>query len=43
MASIGAALEAPWPLLNRVWVLLPSTSTLGLSVCSGKLDLKFTQ
>lgn len=40
MASIGEAVEAPCPLLDGVWALLPGRSTLGLSMCSGKLDLK---
>lgn len=32
---------AAWcPPLDEVWVLLPERSTLGLSVCSDKLDLK---
>lgn len=33
-------MAARCPPLDGVWVLLPSRSTLGLSVCSGKLDLQ---
>lgn len=33
-------MAARCPLLDGIWVLLPGRSILGLSVCSGKPDLK---
>lgn len=39
VASTGAVMAAWCPPLDGVWVLLPGRGTLGLSVCSDKLDL----